>query len=174
MEYYISVEFVSLIIQQYSMYLNQAYNLLHYLNQKTSWGSLWLGFPTCFCFCKSQKPTKGPKSQSCFCLKAVFALVQNWKQVPCFQLLLDQIFTHLPLVMIGTGLFFFSSIRVRIGKEKSWPPLAHAWLRGSASSPLRRAPSPLLPMWAAAEEQSRTTLASRGAADMWRSLLARL
>jgi len=39
MEYYISVEFVSLIIQQYSMYISQAYNLLHYLNQKTSWVS---------------------------------------------------------------------------------------------------------------------------------------
>ena len=39
MEYYISVEFVSLIILQYSMYITQAYNLLHYLNQKTSWVS---------------------------------------------------------------------------------------------------------------------------------------
>jgi hypothetical protein len=55
------------------------------LNYKVSFG--W-AFQPAFCFCESQKPTKGVKSHHCFRSKAAFALVQNSKHVsPCFQLL---------------------------------------------------------------------------------------
>ena len=54
-----------------------------------------MGFPTCFCFSKSQKPIKEPKSHQSFYLKAAFTIVQFQKHLtPYFHWLLRTKITH--------------------------------------------------------------------------------
>ena len=69
-----------------SLFLKKETDLkvLRVVVQSTPLGSISLGFPTCFCFCKSQKLTKRPKATSAFVQKQ---LLLQYKSKSTFPLL---------------------------------------------------------------------------------------